>query len=327
MVNDPYRLERLMWEQLESRDFSGRVVIFVLASSAACSPFASRIESELTMKKLSRRQFVVTAAAAAPLLSQLRAEPLGMPIGCQVWTVREALNKDFEGTLKQLAAAGFKTIEMCSPDGYSGAGFAPLAKMSGTEMRQVINGAGLKCPSSHFTPQELRDRLEARIAFAKDLGLTQMILSTFGLSEKAPMSDWQRAAQELNKVGEQTLKAGIQTGFHNHHFEFREIDGVLIYDKLLSELDPKLVKMQFQVAVISAGYKAADYLGKYPGRFISLHLADWSATEKREVPLGQGAVDWKGLYAVAKKGGVKNHFLEMELDHMKASIPYLRSLS
>jgi len=85
--------------------------------------------------------------------------------------------------------------------------------------------------------------------------------------------------------------------------------------------------MQFQVAVISIGYKAADYLTKHPGRFISLHLADWSAAEKRQVALGQGAVDWKGLYAVAEKGGVNNHFLEMDLELMKASIPYLRSLS
>ncbi|RPI29097.1 MAG: sugar phosphate isomerase/epimerase [Acidobacteria bacterium] len=279
------------------------------------------------MNKLSRRQFVVTAAAAAPLVSRLSAEPLAMPVGCQVWPVREALNKDFQGTLKQLAAAGFKTIEMCSPDGYSGAGFAPLAKMSGAEMRETINGAGLECRSSHFTRQELRDRLDARIGFAKELGLTQMVLATFGLRDDAPISDWQRAAQELNKIGEQTLKAGIQTGFHNHHNEFRKIDGILIYDTLLSELDPQLVKMQFQVAVISIGYKAADYLEKHPGRFISLHLADWSTTEKSQVPVGQGAVDWKGLYAVAKKGGVKNHFLEMELDLMKASIPYLRSLS
>jgi len=279
------------------------------------------------MNKLSRRQFVVTAAAAAPLVSRLSAEPLGMPLGCQVWPVREALNKDFGGTLKQLAGAGFKTIEMCSPDGYSGAGFAPLANMSGAQMREIIKGAGLECRSSHFTRQELNDRLDARIAFAKELGLTQMILASFGLGDDAPMSDWQRAAQELNKIGEQTLKAGIQTGFHNHHNEFRKIDGVLIYDTLLSELDPKLVKMQFQVAVISIGYKAADYLEKHPGRIISLHLADWSATEKRQVPVGQGAVDWKGLYGVAKKGGVKNHFLEMDLDLMKASIPYLRSLS
>jgi sugar phosphate isomerase/epimerase len=279
------------------------------------------------MNTLSRRQFVVTAAAAAPLVARLSAEPLGMPVGCQVWPVREALNKDFTGTLKQLAAAGFKTIEMCSPDGYSGSGFAPLANMSGAEMRKTINEAGLECQSSHFTRQELRDRLDARIAFAKELGLTQMILATFGLRDDAPMSDWQRAAQELNKIGEQTLKAGIQTGFHNHHNEFRKIDGALIYDTLLRELDARLVKMQFQVAVISIGYKAADYLAKHPGRFISLHLADWSAAEKRQVPLGQGDVDWKGLYAVAKKGGVKNHFLEMDLDLMTASIPYLRSLS
>ena len=140
------------------------------------------------------------------------------------------------------------------------------------------------------------------------------------------MADWRRAAGELNKIGEQTRRAGIQLGFHNHNTEFRQIDGVLIYDELMRAFDPKLVKMQFQVAVVSLGYEPAAVLRKYPGRFVSLHLADWSPAEKRPVPVGSGTIDWKSLFAAAKSAGVKNYFVEMNMDALKASYPYLRNL-
>jgi sugar phosphate isomerase/epimerase len=270
------------------------------------------------------------AAAAAGYLSrgalELSADPLGMPIGCQSWPVRDALAKDFPGTLKQLAGIGYRTLEMCSPPGYATSGFGPLAKMKAAEIRQAIQAAGLRCESSHFQFRELRESLDERIAWSKEMGLTQMVLSTFGLPNNAPMADWMRAADELNKIGEQTQKAGIQLGFHNHNFEFQKIDGVLVYDKLMGQLDAKLVKMQFQVSVVSLGYEAATYLTKYPGRFLSLHLADWSAAEKKTVAIGKGVVDWAKLFAAARTGGVKNYFVEMDLDLMKASIPYLREL-
>ena len=284
------------------------------------------------MSHVSRRRFLggVMGAAAAGYLSrgalELSADPLGMPIGCQSWPVRDALAKDFPGTLKQLAGIGYRTLEMCSPPGYATSGFGPLAKMKAAEIRQAIQAAGLRCESSHFQFRELRESLDERIAWSKEMGLTQMVLSTFGLPNNAPMADWMRAADELNKIGEQTQKAGIQLGFHNHNFEFREIDGVLVYDKLMGQLDAKLVKMQFQVSVVSLGYEAATYLTKYPGRFLSLHLADWSATEKKPVAIGKGVVDWAKLFAAARTGGVKNYFVEMDLDLMKASIPYLREL-
>ena len=284
------------------------------------------------MSHVSRRGFLGGAmgAATAGYLSrgalELSADPLGMPIGCQSWPVRDALAKDFPGTLKQLAGIGYRTLEMCSPPGYATSGFGPLATMKAAEIRQAINAAGLRCESSHFQFRELRESLDERIAWSKEMGLTQMVLSTFGLPNNAAMADWMRAADELNKIGDETRKAGIQLGFHNHNFEFQKIDGVLVYDKLMGQLDAKLVKMQFQVGVISQGYEAATYLTKYPGRFLSLHLADWSATEKKQVAIGKGVVDWVKLFAAARTGGVKNYFVEMDLDLMKASIPYLHEL-
>jgi sugar phosphate isomerase/epimerase len=275
---------------------------------------------------ISRRHFLGGLAMAAAATPALSADPLGLPIGFQTYPVREALGKDFEGTLKQVAAFGYKTTEMCSPPGYANAGYGSLVNMKAAEMRKKIQDAGLRCESCHYQFRELKENLDDRIAFAKELGLKQMVLSTFGLSGSATMADWIRAADDLNKIGEQTRKAGIQLGFHNHNFEFRQIDGVLIYDQLMEKLDPALVKMQFQVSVISLGYEAATYLNKYPGRFCSLHLQDWSSTEKKQVPVGQGVVDWKKLFGAAKKGGVKNYFVEMDMAALEASVPYLHKL-
>jgi len=285
------------------------------------------------MKTISRRQFLgksaMTIAAAAhlgPTAQKLNAAPLGLPIGCQLYPVGKQVAQDFEGTLREIAAVGYRTIELCSPPSYEKSGFAPLVKLKAVEVRKAIEAAGLRCESCHYGFQELKETLDERIAYAKELGLKQMILSSFGLRPEATLADWAKAAGELNKIGERTRKVGIQAGFHNHNSEFKEIDGVLIYDKLMSELDPKLVKMQFQVAVISLGYKAATFFAKYPGRFISLHLADWSATDKKPVPVGAGVVDWKELFAAAKTGGVENYFVEMNMDALKASYPYLRDL-
>jgi sugar phosphate isomerase/epimerase len=153
-----------------------------------------------------------------------------------------------------------------------------------------------------------------------------MILSSFWLPEKATMSDWLKAADELNTMGVKAKSAGIQMGFHNHHMEFAKIDGTLIYDALMKQLDPHYIKMQFQVAVINIGYKASDYFTRYPGRFISAHLADWSPAEKKEVPVGQGMVDWKEFFATLRTGGVKNIFVEMREDTFAESARYLNSL-
>src|ERR1700747_3784918 len=114
------------------------------------------------MSSISRRDFCkITAAnaAAAALLSagamKLHANPLGLPIGCQTWPVRDMIAKDFPGTLKTLAGAGFQSIELCSPVGYDDSGFAGLAKYKGAELRKVLSDAGVGCVSSHFGLQEL----------------------------------------------------------------------------------------------------------------------------------------------------------------------------
>ena len=286
------------------------------------------------MKKLSRREFITKAtvgAGAALALTQLPNELFAnaafndIPVGFQSWTIKEQLSKDFAGTLKMMSSQGYKLIEMCSPKGYATIGFGTFEDMKPADMRKIINDNGLTCPSCHFGSAELFDDVDGRIEWAQQLGLTQMICSTFWLPKTATLKDYQDAADKLNKSAEKIKKAGIQAGFHNHEFEFNMLEGQLIYDALMARFDPDLVKMQFQTEVINLGYKAADYFKKYPGRFISSHLSDWTA-DKKEVPVGQGVIDWKEFFAAAKTGGVKNFFVEMAPDKFKDSASYIAKL-
>lgn len=286
------------------------------------------------MSKINRRNFIKKtsiAAGATMLIAQLPkqlfagAKANSMPVGFQSWAVKDKLAIDFSGTMKMLSGMDYKLMELCSPVGYKDIGFGFLQGMKPEEIRKTVNDAGLELPSCHYGLSELTDNVDKTIEFAHGLGLSQMICSTFWLPKTATLDDYRAAADKLNKGAEKVKAAGMQCGFHNHDFEFAKLDGQLIYDALMSRFDPDLVKMQFQTEVINLGYKAADYFNKYPGRFISSHLSDWT-TDKKEVPVGKGVIDWKEFFAAAKTGGVKNFFVEMDVDTFKDSINYIHSM-
>jgi sugar phosphate isomerase/epimerase len=283
------------------------------------------------MSNISRREFFKragTSAAVAGALSsgglKLWADPLGLPIGCQTWPVRKMIEKDFPGTIKQLAEAGFQSVELCSPVGYEE--FAGLAKYSGAELRKILSDAGVTCVSSHFGIEELRKDQEGRIAWAKDVGLTQMIVPSLDGPRHPTMDDVKRAADEYNKMGERAAKAGIVQGLHNENFETSMVDGQRTYDLLFKFLEPQYVKFQFQVSTIQQGFHAVHYFDKYPGRFISMHVQGWDAKTKKIVPVGKGTLNWKEIFSAAKTGGIKNYYVEMGLEMMKESVPYLKKL-
>lgn len=285
------------------------------------------------MPQRSRREFIKAASSSAlvgAVLSSggglLHADPLGLPLGCQTWPVRAMIAKDFRGTLKELAAAGFQTIELCSPVGYADSGFGGLSKFKGSELRTILQDAGLTCVSSHFSMGELRKNQDDRIAWAKDAGLTQMLVASLGGPKNPTMDDVKRAADEYNRIGEKAASAGIVQGLHNEGFELSKVDGKRTYDILFELLDPKFVKFQFQVSTISEGYDAAEYFTKYPGRFISMHVQGWDANTRQTMPVGKDTLDWRRIFSAAKTGGIRNYFVEMDLPLMKASVPYLRQL-
>jgi sugar phosphate isomerase/epimerase len=285
------------------------------------------------MKNMNRRKFIQKgslAAGAAIALSQIpkqlfaSAAAANIPVGFQSWILREDIGKNFAANLKMMSDQGYKLVEMCSPKGYGG-GFAPLESMKPSEMKKIINDNGLSCPSCHFGFKELTEDLDSRIEWSKEVGLNHMVCSSFGLPKDATINDWQKAAGQLNKSGEKIKVAGLQAGFHNHSTEFAKIDNELIYDRLLKTFDHDLVKLQFQTEVINLGYKASDYFNKYPGRFISSHLSDWTS-DKQQAAIGKGVIDWKEFFAAGKKAGVKHYYVEMDADKFKDSIAYIKSL-
>ncbi|MFK7844281.1 MAG: sugar phosphate isomerase/epimerase family protein, partial [Rhodothermales bacterium] len=181
------------------------------------------------MRSLNRRDFLQKSAGLAGISMlaphALINQPLDLPakkfaLGFQSWVVREPLNQDFAGTLKKMASQGYQSIEMCSPVGYSKAGFAPLEKMPVKEMKRIMKGEGISCESSHFTFRELENNIEASIEFAQELGLKQMVVSSTGLREDATIYDWKKAAGVMNRWGMLTKKEGLPFAFHNHNLEF-----------------------------------------------------------------------------------------------------------
>lgn len=292
----------------------------------------------LKLMNTTRRNFIKTSGFALGSVALASQLPFGLtgcatPVaakhdfGFQTWTIREKLVADFPATLREMAAMGYTQVEMCSPLGYKDAGFGPLNSMTGTEMKKTIDDSGLKCVSSHYGMGELRDSLDNRIEWATQLEMKQMVCSSFWLPEGASVDEYRKACEELNAIGEKTKAAGIQMVFHNHHMEFEKRGEELIYEEMMKVLNPDLVKMQFQVAVVNIGYTAADYFRKYPGRFQSAHLADWSKATDKQVPVGQGEVDWNDFFEAAKVGGVQNFFVEMDPDAFKPSAAFLLNLS
>jgi sugar phosphate isomerase/epimerase len=260
--------------------------------------------------------------------SRLAANPLGLPIGCQTYPVRALIAQDFPGTLKQLSDAGFTSIELCSPASYKE--FSAIGNYKGPELRKILSDAGVNCISCHFDVRDLESNAPARIDWAKDVGLTQMIVPLLNGPRNPSMDDVKQAADAFNKVAADVTQAGLQQGLHNEGWLAQTMsDGsTKVYDALFGLLDPHLIKFQFQVSQIAQGFDAATYLTKYPGRFISLHCQGWDATNKKIVAIGSPAdsLDWKKIFTAAKTGGIKNYYVEMDLDAMKESVPYLRSL-
>jgi sugar phosphate isomerase/epimerase len=300
------------------------------------------------MTDISRRDFFERAGAgsitAAVLLAsarRLRANPLGLPIGSQTYPHR-AMIKDgnFAGLLKILKDIGVERVELCSPIGYNE--FSSLA--DGKEVSKVLSDHGLECESAHFSMRELRSSQDKSIAWAKDVGITQMITATLGGGNTPTMDDVKKAADEYNQIAAVAAKAGIQQGLHNEGFEMSEVDGRRTYDILFDLLDPKLVKFQFQMSTISRGFVAAEYFAKYPGRFISMHVqdVDLNATPPPPPPgqpargggrgrgmqtsVGKGSIDWVKTFQAAKSAGVKNYFVEQNMELTKESVAYLKKL-
>jgi sugar phosphate isomerase/epimerase len=296
------------------------------------------------MPELSRREFVV-GILAAPLAARLKASPLGLPIGSQTYPHRQMISEgNFAGLLKILKEIGVDAVELCSAFGYKE--FAPLADPK--LVKKTMDDHGIRCESAHFSMRELRDAQQKSIDWARDIGMTQMVVATLGGGNSPTMDAVKKAADEYNAIAAVAAKAGIQQALHNEGFELSSVDGRRTYDILMELLDPKLVKFQFQMSTISRGFVAEEYFTKYPGRFISMHIQDVDLNATPPPPpegqparggggagrgrgvqtsVGKGSIDWAKTFQAARIGGVKNYFVEQNMELTRGSVAALKAMN
>jgi len=304
----------------------------------------------------SRRDFLAvsggTLAATALDLSMpswLAANPLGQPIGLELYTVNAELDKDYDGTLKQVAAIGYKEVE---------AGVSP--KKTAADMKKSFDAVGLRCQAMHMG----FGGLEEAIPYVKEMGARYVISSvTFPkpLAAGKPdmkalmaqlsaftLDDYKAIAERCNKMGEQAKAAGLQFAYHNHNFEFKpQPGGALGYDVILKETDASLVKFELDCGwMVAAGHDPAEYLTNYPKRYRLLHIKDFHPTDApstglaedlrpKPAELGRGHIDYKPIFAAAKKTEVELYYVEQEppftttpaLEAIKIDYAYLHALA
>ena len=300
------------------------------------------------MISITRRHFLEGAAASLLLAKAGRAiaSPFGLPVGLQLYSVREQLAKDYEGTLKQVGALGYREVEA--------AGFFDH---SPTQVKQALDAAGLKCASSHYAWGALADGgADKVIPFAKELGVSYVICSFPGLKDPSRLKDkshkgmveaftiedWRWNADNFNKMGAKVKAAGMQFGYHNHTMEFRAQGGIVPFDELIKLTDPSLVTIEMDCGWVKVGGgDPFTYLEKYPERISMLHVKDFKPTEKpasmAEPPppaeLGHGTLDYRPIFEAAKRAHIRHYFVEQEgydkpwMEALKIDADYMKKLT
>ena len=283
------------------------------------------------MSMTSRRSFLKAGGAvlaAAAGAGRLAARTLKLPVGLQLYSVKDLLAKDFDGTLAKVRAAGYTEVEA-----------AGYYNRTAADFRQSMDKAGLRCVSTHHGLAMLRPRLDELIEYAHNLGLEYIICPSptrRDPSLKGPLTldDWRWVAGELNKIGEKVKAAGMIFGYHNHGPEFGSEGGVVFYDELLRLTDPKLVCFELDCGWAgAAGQKPEKYLAKSPERFPLLHVKDMvkgANGQYHSTIMGRGVVDYRPIFHAAT--GLKHYYIEQEefdgniIESLRLDAEYMKKL-
>ena len=287
---------------------------------------------------MNRRSFLGTITAATLLTQRFGWSVENRKIekiGVQLHTVRGEMKQDFEGTLAKVAGIGYREVE-----------FAGYFDHSPKDVRAILDRHGLVAPSAHVDYNTLDEKWPGVLDAAKVIGHTYIVCPWIPEEIRSQPEGWKGAAEKFNHAAEASKKAGIQFAYHNHWFEFDPVSGKMPYDILLTECDPKLVKMELDLCWISVGRQdPLKYFDRYPGRFPLVHVKDLkkipqvsassgqnlgdSLPEMTEV--GNGIIDWKRIFAQSAKAGIQHYFVEHDnpaspLASIKTSFDYLQRL-
>lgn len=321
------------------------------------------------MNKLSRRYFLHRMASAAALSSMVspitsQAYPgkkRTMKIGVQLFSIPKITEKDFAGTMKQLAAIGYKEIEFYGPYtfsapedkqrwesivpsvGFSGSGFYGLTIK---QAKKILDDNGLTAPSMHTGIASLKTAMGPLAEAANELGSQYVVLPS--AATQPNLDAYKTQAEEFNAIGREASKSGIRFAYHNHGNGLKPIDGKIPFELIMESTDPKLVYFQMDIYWMTAGgVDVVKYLDKYAGRFRLMHVKDMSkevrfsgdgGDSQQWIELfpyladaGSGVMDIKSIVSHALKSGVEHFIVERDLapnglDDLKKSYEYLSRL-
>jgi sugar phosphate isomerase/epimerase len=256
-------------------------------------------------------------------------------IGLQLYTVRDEMAKDFDGTLARVAALGYTEVE-----------FAGYFNRSPKDVRAVLDRHGLTSPATHVDLKTLRENLPQVIDTAGTAGHQFVVLPWLDDAARQQPDVWKRVADTLNAAAAAGRKSAVQFAYHNHHFEFAPADGKLPYDVLLDACDPA-VKMELDLCwITAAGKDPVAYFQRYPGRFPMVHVKDLKKVPAGPTPgalpidqilpdvtdVGSGSIDWKRIFAQSTTAGIRHYFVEHDrparpFESLETSYKYLRNLT
>ena len=260
-----------------------------------------------TLPSVSRRSFVASAAAALPVLGALNsfAARKPIPVGLELYSVRDDLKSNFSGTLGQVAKMGYQCVEFYAP-------YYDWTPAYAKQVRSQINSLGVRCYSTHnslasFSPEGIEKAIELN----KILGTRYIVLAHPG--KVNGIDGWKQIAETLNKANQTMARSGLHAGYHNHDLEWRPVDGQKPIEILASNTD-KSIMLQLDVGTcVATGNDPVAWIDRNPGRIRSLHLKDWSPEQSYRVLFGEGVAPWKKIFAAAEStGGVEYYLVEQE---------------
>lgn len=244
-------------------------------------------------------------AALLPYAGCAMAQAAGAPerrIGVQLYTVRDRLARDFEATLRQVAALGYKEVE-----------FAGYYDRTPQQVRALLDATGLSAPSTHLGVQAFRDNLGQVLTTARAVGHHWLVVPWLAEAERT-VEGYQRLAAELNRYGAAAREQGMKMGYHNHDFEFAALPGGRTgMDILLADTDPALVDIELDLFwTVKAGHDPVAIFERHPGRFPMWHVKDMADIKgaQRMVEVGAGEIDFGRIFAHAERSGMRHFFVE-----------------
>jgi len=260
----------------------------------------------MPIHNFSRRSFL-QAATAAVSVTHATSAPHRIPVGLELYSVRDELKQDLKGTLRGVAKMGYEGVEFYAP-------YFDWKPEYAKDVRKLLDELGMRCFSTHndaksFTP----DSLPRAIELNQILGSKHIVMASAG--KTGNLEGWKSVAKTLNAAAAKLKPLGLLTGFHNHHVEFITIEGRRPID-VLSENTQKAVTLQLDVGnALAGGADPVAFIQANPGRIRSMHCKDWSSDPSKEykVLLGEGVAPWKEIFRVVQKtGGIEYYLVEQE---------------